>query len=456
MTERILIVDDEVVLRNNLVRFLRREGYDVDGVADAEAALERLAEQDYPLVITDLRMPGMGGLELLRQLNQLRPETMTLLMTAYASIDSAVEALRLGAQDYLLKPLSLDEVARKVSRLLEHSALAQRVRRLRQEIHQRFDTSGMVAGAPAMRALLALVEKAAPSKSTVLIEGESGTGKELIARALHDQSGRAERDFIPINLAAQPTELVDATLFGHERGAFTGAARSRPGVFRAAGGGTVFLDEVSEMPLSVQVKLLRVLENHEVMPLGGDRPVKVDYRLVVATNRPLEALVEEGAFRRDLFYRLNVLRVSLPPLRERAEDIAPLTERFLKLHAQTLGHPPLRLSNDALRVLEAYRWPGNVRELSNVIERAVLLAEGPWVTPSDFPAQLVSSEPESAALKTAVERFERDHIRRALERCGGDKVAAAQLLEIHLATLYRHMERVGLSEPKPPQKRDTP
>ncbi len=444
MSERILVVDDESVLRNNLVRFLSKEGHDVEGVGSAERALELLADRDYALLITDLRMPGMGGLALIERLGELRPETMVLIVTAFASLDSAIEALRLGAQDYLLKPLSLDEVARKVARLLEHRTLSERVRRLRRELHRRYDTSSMVAGAPAMRRVTALIARAAPSKSTVLIEGESGTGKELVARALHDQSDRAAADFIPVNLAAQPADLVDATLFGHERGAYTGAARSRPGVFRAASGGTVFLDEVSEMPLGVQVKLLRVLENREVLPLGSDRPVRVDFRLVVASNRPLEPLVESGDFRRDLFYRLNVLRILLPPLRERTEDIAPLATRFLEQHAASLGQPAPKLSNETLRVLEGYRWPGNVRELSNIMERAALLADGPWITPDDLPAQLVSAEPESMALKAAIERFERQHIRRALERCGGDKVAAAALLEIHLATLYRRIERIGL------------
>ncbi|MCB9762552.1 MAG: sigma-54-dependent Fis family transcriptional regulator [Alphaproteobacteria bacterium] len=444
MPERILVVDDEVVLRNNVRRFLCKAGHTVEVAGSAEEALEKLAAQDAALVITDLRMPGLGGLGLLRRLAASHPETLTLVITAYASLDSAIEALRLGAQDYLLKPLSLEELGRKVSRLLEHRALAQRVRRLRQELHQRFDTGGMIAGAPAMRAVMGLIGKAAGSRSTVLIEGESGTGKELVARALHDSAPWADRDFIAVNLAAQPADLVDATLFGHRRGAFTGAQEAREGVFRAARGGTVFLDEVAELPAAVQVKLLRVLESREVLPLGSDRPEPVDFRLVAATNRPLQPLVEQGRFRQDLYFRLNVVRLQLPPLRERIEDIPALADAFLARHARVTGVPAPRLTNAALRALEAHPWPGNVRELSNVMERAVLLSEGGWVQVDDLPAELAAGASEALDLKEAVAAFERRHIQRVLRLCEGDKPAAAERLGVHLATLYRHIERLGL------------
>ncbi|MCB9796934.1 MAG: sigma-54-dependent Fis family transcriptional regulator, partial [Alphaproteobacteria bacterium] len=411
----------------------------------AEEAINKLATEDVELVITDLRMPGVGGLGLLRHLREARPETLALVVTAYASLDTAIEALRLGAQDYLLKPLSLDELERKVSRLLEHRSLRQRVARLRDELHQRFDTEGMVAQAPAMRAVMRLVAKAAGSRSTVLIEGESGTGKELVARALHEGSPWAEQDFIAVNLAAQPAELVDATLFGHVRGAYTGASGARDGVFRAARGGTVFLDEVAELPPPVQVKLLRVLESREVMPLGSDRSEPVDFRLITATNRPLQPLVEAGEFRQDLYFRLNVLRVELPPLRERPEDIPALAQRFLRQHARSLGQPVPQLSNEALRALQAWRWPGNVRELSNVMERAALLCEGEQVRMDDLPGELRGGGAAVWDLKQAIADFERGHVARALASVDGDKPAAAERLGVHLATLYRHMERLGLS-----------
>ncbi|TNE88857.1 MAG: sigma-54-dependent Fis family transcriptional regulator [Deltaproteobacteria bacterium] len=446
MSDRILVVDDEAVLRGNLVRFLDRTGHEVEGVASGEEALERLAAHDFAVVITDLKMPGMGGEALLRRVTAEHPQTLVLVITAFASLESAIEALRHGAQDYLLKPLSLDELTRKVDRLLEVRELEQRVARLRREVHQRFDTDGIVAESAGMKQVMELVRKAAGSRSSVLVEGESGTGKELVARALHDQSPWADKDFIAVNLAAQPRDLVDATLFGHEKGAFTGAARGRDGVFRAARGGTVFLDEISEMPLEVQVKLLRVLENREVLPLGADRPVPVDFRLVAATNKPLRAEVEAGRFREDLFFRVEILKIRIPPLRERPEGIPALARRLLARHAVTQRRNPPQLSHEALRRLQAYRWPGNVRELSNVLERAVLLGGGEWIEVADLPSALSSTEPppDVMDLKAALAGFERRHIERVLAHCDGDKNLAAERLGIHLATLYRHMERLGL------------
>ncbi len=445
MSERILVVDDEAVLRNNVVRFLSSQGHEAVAVGSGERAVELLSEQRFDLVITDLRMPGMSGMDLLSHLAERHPDTLAIVVTAHASIDTAVGALRLGAQDYLLKPLSLDELGRKVQHILEHRDLQQQVRRLRHELHQRYDTDGMIAGSPAMQPVQRLVAKAAGSRSTVLIEGESGTGKELIARALHDKSPWADKDFIAVNLAAQPAELVDAALFGHERGAFTGAAKSREGVFRAARGGTVFLDEVGELPMPVQVKLLRVLENREVQPLGSDRPVPVDFRLVCATNRSLKALVEEGGFREDLRFRLDVLRIELPPLRARREDIAPLSWHFIRSHADAMGVPAPALTTAALQLLERWRWPGNVRELSNIIERAVLLCDDDQIDPADLPVELRDGPVTSTTnLKEAVSGFERAHIRRILDQCEGNKPQAADLLGIHLATLYRHLERLGI------------
>ena len=444
MSDRILVVDDESVLRNNLVRFLTRTGHDATGVSSAEEALQRLARTDYAVVITDLKMPGMGGEALLGRVRAEHPGTLLLVITAYGSLESAIEALRQGAQDYLLKPLSLDEVTRKVDRLLEVRQLEQRVSRLRREVHQRFDTDGIVAESAPMQRVMTLVRKAASSRSTVLVQGESGTGKELVARALHELSPWADRDFIAVNLAAQPSELVDATLFGHEKGAFTGAAQSRDGVFRAARGGTVFLDELSELPPDVQVKLLRVLENHEVQPLGADRPVPVDFRLVAATNKPLQAEVEAGRFRQDLYFRVQVLTIELPPLRDRPDDIPALSRRLLARHASRARQHAPRLQPAVLQRLQGHDWPGNVRELSNVLERALLLCSDGVVQPDDLPPDLGASAPDDLDLKRALAAFERRHIERALSRCDGDKPRAAELLGIHLATLYRHLDRLGV------------
>lgn len=448
MLERVLVVDDEEVLRDNLVRFLVRSGHLAEGARSAEEALGRLAQDDVTILITDLKMPGMGGEQLLRQVAQQHPDVLVMVITAHGSLESAVEALRHGAQDYLIKPLSLDEVRTKVERLIRERDLEHRVQRLRREVQERLGPEEMVAESAPMQQLMRLVNKAAGARSTVLIEGESGVGKELVARALHDRSPWSDRDFIPVNLAAQPRELVDATLFGHEKGAFTGAGRRREGVFRAARGGTVFLDEVGELPQDVQVKLLRVLESREVMPLGADRPEAVDFRLVAATNRPLREAVEAGEFRRDLYFRLQVLGIEVPPLRDRVDDIAPLVHRFLRHHASAQGRPAPQIRSDALAALQAYAWPGNVRELSNVVERAVLLSEGSWVTIEDLPPELdrgpSGGQPDE--LKCALAGFERKHVARVLRQCGGDKQLAAERLGVHIATLYRHLDRLGLSE----------
>lgn len=442
MNERILVVDDETVLRRNLVRYLERSGHQADGVRTAEAALERIESNEYAVVLTDLRMPGMGGEELVGRLATARPDTRVIVMTAHATVDSAVEALRLGAWDYLLKPLSLDAVERKVSALLHMRALEVENSRLRRRLPELPDD--VVAESPGMKRVLSIVSRAAASRSTVLIQGESGTGKELVARALHEQAPWSDKEFIAVNLAAQPRELVDATLFGHEKGAFTGAGSRRDGVFRAARGGTVFLDELSELPAEVQVKLLRVLENREIMPLGSDRPVPVDFRLVTATNRPLDELVGSGAFRQDLLYRVEVLRIDIPPLRERREDIGPLVQRFVAHHAKATGRRPPTVSNEAMRALEQYGWPGNVRELSNAIERAVILGDGDRIVEEDLP--LRGPRPTSdRRLRAVLEASERRHIAEVLDDLDGDKPRAAEVLGIHLATLYRRMEKLGLS-----------
>ena len=436
----VLVVDDEAVLRGNLVRFLRARGFRAEAAGDGLAALARLKHDDFAVVLTDLRMPRLDGVGLLERLVAEVPETMVLVMTAYASLDTALETLRMGAQDYILKPLVLDDVARRVERLLAHKELELRVRTLRRQLQRDHDPSRIIGSSRAMAEVHQLIARAAPTGATVLIQGETGTGKELVARAIHAASKVAERDFLPVNLAALPADLVDAALFGHERGAFTGAAGKRLGVLRAVAGGTVFLDEVGELPLAVQAKLLRALENHEVTPLGQDRPVPVEFRIVAATNRDLQQAVQEGTFRQDLYYRLNVFGIRLPPLRERQEDVPELAEHFVARHARQTGKRVLGLDNAATRRLLAYPWPGNVRELSNVLERGVLLADGPRITPRDLPAELDVAVEESLTLRDAVEHFKSAHIRKVLALVDGDKEAAAERLGVHLATLYRHLE----------------
>ena len=346
MNERILIAEDEDILRANLVEFLAGTGYAVDGVGDGAAALARVTDEDYALAIVDLRMPHLDGIGLLKRIVATRPETLVLIMTAYASIESAVEALHLGAHDYLLKPVVFEDLLKRVENLLAYRALKSEVVRLRRDLSGRLGFHGIVGESPAMRQVFELVDKVAPTNATVLITGESGTGKELVARAIHARSAVKDREFLAFNVAALPQELIESQLFGHERGAFTGADRRRDGLLRSVQGGSVFLDEVGELPVQAQAKLLRALESGEVLPVGADRPARASFRLITATNRHLEAAIADGRFRQDLYFRLNVFRIELPPLRERREDIPALVSHFVGLHSRAQGKtPPDRLQS---------------------------------------------------------------------------------------------------------------
>ncbi|MBI5510203.1 MAG: sigma-54-dependent Fis family transcriptional regulator [Deltaproteobacteria bacterium] len=443
MSGRILIAEDEEILRVNLCEFLEKAGYEVEGVADGAAAYAKALEHNYEVLVADIRMPGLDGISLLKRVVAERPETLVLISTAYASVESAVEALRHGAYDYLLKPIVFEDLLQKLHNLFVYRALQEEVVRLRQSVQERLGFEGIVGDTPQVRRVFELIDKVAPTPSTVLITGESGTGKELVARAIHQRSQVKDREFLAVNVAAIPNDLIESYLFGHERGAFTSAVRERDGILRTARGGTVFLDEVGELTSQVQAKLLRALEAHEIQPVGGDRPIRVDFRLIAATNQPLEDLVAKGTFRRDLFFRLNVFRIDVPPLKERRQDIPALANHFLSLHCRTIGKRVAGLKNDTMRLLLAYAWPGNVRELSNVIERAVLLADGELVTPQDVPAEIRDAPAGPMALKAAIEEFERQHISRVLAEVDGDKEQAAKLLGIHVATLYRHLEKSG-------------
>ncbi len=442
MTLRILIVDDEEVLRTNLCEYLAREGYEVEGVGDAETALDRVLAEEFGIVIADIRLPKMDGIALLKRIVAERPGTFVLITTAFASVESAVDALRHGAYDYLLKPVTFEDLLQKVANLAEYRSLKQEVLRLRRDLHARLGFEGLVGESPALRQVFDLIEKVAPTPSTVLITGESGTGKELVARAVHARSSIADREFLAVNMSAIPTEIVEAQLFGHERGAFTGADRRREGILRSVRSGTVFLDEIGDLPTSTQVKLLRAIESHEVLPVGADRPEKVDFRLIAATSQDLERSVRESRFRQDLFYRLNVFRIALPPLRERREDIPRLAEHFLSRHARNMAKPPKTVSNEAMMLLLAYPWPGNVRELSNVVERAMIVAAGPSIEPMDLPSEFHGSSAAPTELKQAVEQFERQHIGWVLRTVGGNREQAAKALGIDPATLYRKLAKL--------------
>ena len=445
---RVLVVDDEEIIASTLEEFLVGEGYEVAVAGDGPAALATLEAFEPDVALCDIQLPGIDGLELLDRMLLVRPELMVLIITAYATVETAVAAFRRGAHDYLMKPVIFDELLVKLDRLIRFRALTRENQAMRRQIHASGDLETLVGSSEPIRRVKTLIRKLGPTRSNVLITGESGTGKELVARALHAQGRDPESPFLAINCAAIPHELLESQLFGHIRGAFTGADRDKAGLFVAAGRGTVFLDEIGELPLLTQAKLLRVIEAKEVLPVGATRPLPIAARVVAATNKDLEAESTAGRFRADLFYRLNVVAIHLPPLRDRRDDIPALIAVLLVRHAKAQGRRIDGLDNAAIRRLALAPWKGNVRELGNALERAVILGDGPTLTVDDFTADLVRpSTTESTTtddLRAALDRFERDHIRRILDDAGGDKREAARRLGLGLSSLYRKLE--GASE----------
>ncbi len=451
---RILIVDDEESMREFLEILLRKEGHEVLAVGDGNEALQRIAGEEYDLVLTDLRLGDVSGIEILEAVKRYHPQTEVVLITAFATTDNAIEAMKKGAYDYVTKPFKVEELRTLVQKALEKRALVRENIRLKEELGSRHQLAGLVGRSPAMQRLYALVDKVAPTRSTVLVTGESGTGKELVARAVHLRSPRASAAFVPVNCAAIPEGLIESELFGHEKGAFTGAHMSQEGLFVSARGGTLFLDEIAELPLGMQVKLLRVLQERKVKPVGGNREVEVDVRLIAATNRDLRAEVEAGRFREDLFYRLNVIHLEVPPLRQRREDILLLAEHFLARFERDSGRR-VRLSPAAADALEAYDFPGNVRELENCIERAATLASGDVIGLEDLP-ELVSGRrrpsggiaieiPEGGVdLQAELDALERAYLRQALERTGGAKKKAAALLGLTFRSFRYRLAKHGI------------
>jgi DNA-binding NtrC family response regulator len=452
MTEdKVLVVDDEVGMVTLLRNYLAREGYDVTTAPSAEVALPMVEEQDIAVVLTDLRMPSIGGMELVRELHALRPDTQVVLMTAFGSIDTAIEAIKAGAYHFVTKPVKLPEVGALVRKALTERALRLENRQLRQAVEERYTFGQLLGKSAVMQRLFVLLERLAATHSTVLIQGESGTGKELVARALHYNGPRRQRPFVPVNCAAMPEGLLESELFGHTRGAFTGAAMARRGLFLEASRGTIFLDEIGEMPLGMQAKLLRVLEQRQIRPVGSDREVDIDVRVIAATNRDLAAALRQGTFREDLYYRLHVMVVQVPPLREHRDDIAFLAETFLQRHATANHVGSRRLTQQALHRLEQYDWPGNVRELSHAIERGVTLSASAWIDVDDvgLPEESASSRSTPPPMGLAdttmnLEDLTRHMVTVALHKTHGHKGQAAELLGVHARTLTRMLRRYGL------------
>ena len=445
---RILVVDDEPAQRELVAGFLRKHGFDVVEAGGGREAVARFKQEAFDLVLTDQRMPDLSGLEVLEAVRSTSPETAVVIITAYGTIETAVSAVKAGAADYLTKPLNLDDLLHRVHRVRERQRLVAENRELREALAERYRVEGIIGDSGRMQEVLSLVRRVAPSDATVLIRGESGTGKELIARALHYASPRAAGPLVKVNCAALAESLLEAELFGHEKGAFTGAVASRKGRFELADGGSIFLDEIGDLPPHLQVKLLRVLQEREFERVGSSRPIKVDVRLLAATHRNLEALVREGRFREDLYYRINVVTIMLPPLRERREDLPPLIEHFLRVFAGKNGKTVRGLTREAREALLRYDYPGNIRELENLMERAVVLTRDDVIGVEDLPLALEAPASESgdeAGLIAAVEGLERRMIREALAKADGTQTRAAELLGISERVLRYKLKKYGLS-----------
>ncbi len=444
---KILVVDDEVQVREMLRRNLTQMGgFPVDVASNGVEALEKIEKDIFDLVLTDLRMPEMDGIELLKSIKANRPDILVIIMTAYGSIETAVEAIKKGADDYITKPIDFNDLLLHISKAEKESLLLRENRLLRMEVRKKFEFSNIIGKSKRIQEIFSLIEKVAPSSSTVMIYGGSGTGKELVAKAIHYHSPRAEGPFVPFNCGAIPETLVESELFGHTKGAFTGAIQAKRGLFEEADGGTIFLDEIGTLPAAAQVKLLRVLQEKEVMRVGSTERAKIDVRVIAATNENLEAKMKQGRFRDDLFYRLQVFPISLPDLKDRQEDIPLLANHFLEVFTKTAQKEIKGISREAMNFLIDYHWPGNVRELENVIERAVIMSDQEYLTPRDLPDYLreeyTNLVKKGLKARKSLDEIKDEYISEILKETGGSKKAAADILKVNPRTLYRFEKKV--------------
>jgi DNA-binding NtrC family response regulator len=451
-TGSILVIDDEAGIRESLEVLLSLEGYSVKTANDGEQGLRTLELENFDLVLLDLALPGQSGLDLLPQIKERQPETPVIMITAYGTVENVVEAIRAGAENFVQKPWDNEKLLADIRSAVARYKAEEENLQLKRTLKQRYNFSNIVGKSEIMLRVFDLVAQVAPSRSTVLIQGESGTGKELIAKAIHSNSPRRDKPFVPINTGAMPTELLESTLFGHVKGAFTSAVASKKGLFEVANGGTLFLDEIATMGMDTQAKILRVLQDRRFMHLGGIQEIQVDVRIIAATNIDLRQAVREGKFREDLFYRLNVITIDLPPLRSRREDIPLLVNHFMEFYTKENAMGPRRLSADALRALIDYEWPGNVRELENSIERGVVLSSGPvigsellpgHITGRSFQDALLEHNP-NASLFDILEDIERRIIIEKLERCNWNQTDAAEQFHIPLSTLNQKIKRLNI------------
>jgi DNA-binding NtrC family response regulator len=445
---RVLVVEDDAAMRDLLREALDDEGYEVEAAADGRAALERIRLGGIDLVVSDVKMPELDGIDLLREIKAVEPSPHVITITAFGSIDTAIRAVKLGAFDYITKPFEIDQLLLTVGKALAERDLRLEVVRLREEVARSYCFDNMIGRSPAMQEVFGMIRRLAGSSASVLVTGESGTGKELVARSLHYTSPRKNRPFVAINCAAIPDALLESELFGHRRGAFTDARSDRPGIFLEADGGTIFLDEIAELSPALQAKLLRVLQDREIRPLGANRSEKIDVRVVAATNRRIEERLKDGTFREDLYYRLNVIHIHLPSLRDRPEDVLPLAEHFLAAARVRSGKPIARFHESARRAILAHTWPGNVRELENMVERAVALAEGATISAEDLPGAVREPKPvdtlaNALARGLTLEQLEQEYIQKVVSAEAGNKTRAAQRLGLDRKTLYRKLEEYG-------------
>jgi two-component system, NtrC family, response regulator HydG len=444
---KLLIVDDELSVRDSLAKWFHEEGYDVGTAESASDALTRLAEHSWDAALLDIKMRGTDGIELLGRIREIDPNLVVIMMTGYASVETAVAALKNGAYDYVTKPLDPDEIAHLVKKAISHKRVEQENVRLRETVAEVARPEEIVGQSAAMNRVFEAIETVGPTDATVLITGESGTGKELVARAIHHASPRRFHPLVVIHCGALTETLLESELFGHEKGAFTGAQYRKKGKFEIAEGGTVFLDEIGDINLKTQTDLLRVLQEHEIVRVGSNQPIKVDFRCVAATNKDLEVLIEEGKFRPDLFYRLNVFRIELPALRERKDDIPALVNHFVQKFSQQMNKRITRVAPDAMDLLQQQPWTGNIRELENAVERAMVVAQEPELREHDFAFKVVPANGNSNDAATTLEDIEKNHILHVLEQTSWNQTRAAEILDIDRVTLHHKVKKYGWSKP---------
>jgi DNA-binding NtrC family response regulator len=442
----ILVVDDEPIVVDSLAEWFRQDGYRVDTAHNAKEALRKVAESHYDIAFVDIKMPGTDGLELQSLLTSADPDLTVIIMTAYASVESAVKALKAGAYDYITKPFDPDELSHLVKRASEHRSLRSENIRLKERLQEFALPPQIVGESPGMKRVFELIEAVSGTDATVLIKGESGTGKELVARAIHAHSPRRFNPIVVVNCGALAEGILESELFGHEKGAFTGAQYRRKGKFELADGGTILLDEIGAISPKIQVEMLRVLEDKVITRLGGQSTTRVDFRVVAATNQDLEVMVQEGTFREDLFWRLNVFTIEIPPLRERTEDVHPLAKYFLERFTTAMNRKPMKFSGDALEALASYTWPGNVRELENAVERAVVVSRPPVIEVGDLPVRVTSAAAAGPSGSSLAE-VEKAHIISVLDQSDWNITRAAQILEVDRSTLYNKIKAYGLKRP---------